>query len=406
VVGFLAGTAVVLAWFAKAAAAFLLAALVLDALLTLWRARRSPDVPVGDRRAAIWTLAGIAVSAAAIALAFVLPNWHDYQFYNWQMTVTRKPSYELAAFVDRASWLPVVHGIFSRTWLIVAGGSIAAIGIVLGWRTARPAERLLVLWVVLGFLELIAHDSGNERRYVMFIPVFVALAALVAGDGRTILPAAAPPAPVRWAALPIFLLLAYVVTGSLVRLVQLDAIAAGSFRTTVRISAVLAVVLAVWSMLRWSRLHEALSRRRVSPALAGVLVAIAVGFNLVEYGQWAARAGEYNYRASVAVGALVPAGTLIQGKLANGLSLENRIRPIFIGDGFGNYADRLQRADVRYILTYTLPRVGYESGHEGRLITELLAQYPHRHGVASFDVDETPGPDRATLIDKFPSARD
>jgi 4-amino-4-deoxy-L-arabinose transferase-like glycosyltransferase len=405
-VGFLAGTAAVLAWFSKAAAAFLLAALVLDASLTLWRARRSPDVPAADRRAALWTLTGIAVSAAAIVLAFVLPNWHEYQFYNWQMTVTRKPSYELAAFVGRASWLPVVHGIFTRTWLVVAGGSIAVMGIVLGWRTARPAERLLVLWVVLGFLELIAHDSGNERRYVMFIPVFIALAALLAGDGRTILPAAVSTAPIRWAALPIFLLLGYVVTGSLVRLFQLDEIAAGSFRLTVRISAALAVILAVWATLSWSRLHEKLSRRRVSPALAAGLVAIAVGFNLIEYGQWAARAGEYNYRASVEVGTLVPAGTLIQGKLANGLSLENRIRPIFIGNGFGNYADRLQRADVRYILTYTLPRVGYESGHEGRLITELLARYPQRHDVASFDVDETPGPDRAALIDKFPSARD
>ena len=140
--------------------------------------------------------------------------------------------------------------------------------------------------------------------------------------------------------------------------------------------------------------------------MAGVLVAIAVGFNLIEYGQWAARAGDANYRASVEVGRLVASGTLIHGKLANGLSLENQIRPIFIGNGFGNYADRLQRDDVRYILTYTLPRVGYESGHEGRLITELLDQYPKRHEVASFEVDETPALDRATLFDKFPSARD
>jgi 4-amino-4-deoxy-L-arabinose transferase-like glycosyltransferase len=407
-VGFLAGTAAVLAWFTKAAAAFLLAALVLDALLTLWRSRRSPvDATLAaDRRAAVWTLAGIACSAAAIVLTFVLPNWTEYQLYNWQMTVTRKPTYTLAAIIERASWLPVVHGLFSRTLLIVAGGSIAIMGIVLGWRTARPAERLLVLWVVFGFLELIAHDSGTERRYVMFIPAFAALAALLAGSGRTLLPATAPPAPVRWAALPIFLLLSYVVVGSWVRLFYLDDIAAGGFRTTVRTSAAVAVMWAAWSIFRWSRMRETLSRQRVSPRLAGVLVAVAVGFNLIEYGQWASRAGEYNYRASVGVGALVTPGTLIQGKLANGLSLENRIRPIFIGNGFGNYADRLRRADVRYILTYTLPRVGYESGHEGRLITELLAHYPQRHDVASFEVDETPGPDRATLIDKFPSARD
>ena len=406
-IGFLAGMAAVLAWFTKAAAAFILAALVLDALLTFWRSWRSPAAPAlaADRRAAVWTLAGIACSAAAIGLAFVLPHWSEYQFYNWQMTVTRKPSYTLAAIIDRTSWLPVVHGIFSRTLLVVAGGSIAIMGIVLGWRTARPAERLLVLWVVLGFLELVAHDSGTERRYVMFIPAFVALAALLAGSGRAILPEVVPP-PVRWAALPIFLLLSYIVAGSWVRLFYFDEVAGGSFSTSVRVSAAIAVVWAVLSMFRWSTLHRTLSRQRVSPALAGVLVGIAVGFNLIEYGQWAAQAGDYNYRASVEVGTLVAPGTPVQGKLANGLSLENRIRPIFIGNGFGNYADRLQRADVRYILTYTLPRVGYESGDEGRLITELLAQYPQRHDVASFEVDETPGPDRATLIDKFPSARD
>ena len=61
-----------------------------------------------------------------------------------------------------------------------------------------------------------------------------------------------------------------------------------------------------------------------------------------------------------AVGRQLPAGTLVHGKLANGLSLENHIRPIFVGRNFGNYADRRQRDDVRYILTYVAPCVGYE----------------------------------------------
>ena len=135
----------------------------------------------------------MALTAAIIAVVFVLPNWTEYQFYNWQMTITRKPSYTLADIVTRASWLPVVHGIFSRTLLIVAGGSIAIMSIVLRWPQAMPAERLLVLWVLVGFLELIAHDSGNERRYVMFIPAFVALAALLAGSGTD--PVAPPTVP-------------------------------------------------------------------------------------------------------------------------------------------------------------------------------------------------------------------
>jgi hypothetical protein len=403
----------VLAWFTKAAAAFFIAAIVIDASWTLWRSRRpapgfglTHEVPAADPRPAAWTIAGLGGTAAVIAALFVLPNWTEYQFYNWQMTVTRKPSYTLAAFVERASWLPIVQGIFTRTWLVVAGGSVALMAIVLGWREAKPAERLLALWVVIGFLELIAHDSGTERRYVMFIPAFVALAALLVGSGRTLVPAVAPAPAARWAALPIFLLLAYVVAGSLVRTMSLEAIAAGSFRSAVRASAVIAAVWALGLIVRWSPIYAAFARTRVTPVVAAILVTVAVAFNLFEYGQWAARAGDFNYRASIAIGRLVGAGTLVHGKLANGLALENRIRPIFIGNGFGNYEDRLRRDDVRYILTYTLPRVGYESGHEGRLMTELLAHYPKRRDVASFDVDETPAPDRATLIDKLPSARD
>ena len=42
----------------------------------------------------------------------------------------------------------------------------------------------------------------------------------------------------------------------------------------------------------------------------------------------------------------------MHGKLANGLALENQIRPVFVGRGFGNYADRADRPDIEYVLTY------------------------------------------------------
>jgi hypothetical protein len=91
-------------------------------------------------------------------------------------------------------------------------------------------------------------------------------------------------------------------------------------------------------------------------------------------------------------------GTLVQGKLANGLSLENRIRPLFIGHGFGNFDDRKSRDDVRYILTYIAPYVGYE----GSQILDVLDAYPNRKIIMTFDVAESAtGHDRAALIDKF-----
>ena len=131
---------------------------------------------------------------------------------------------------------------------------------------------------------------------------------------------------------------------------------------------------------------------------AAILVAVVVAGDLAQFAQWAAGRSYKNYQASVDLGRVLPPGTLVHGKLANGLSLENRIRPIFVGRGFGNYADRKTRDDVRYILTYTAPYVGYE----GRVIQDVLGAYPDQRIIMTFDVAETAtGHDRAALIDKF-----
>ena len=128
-----------------------------------------------------------------------------------------------------------------------------------------------------------------------------------------------------------------------------------------------------------------------------MLVGAFVAWNLLQFGQWAVHRTYENYEASLAVGRALPPETLVQGKLANGLALENRIRPIFIGHEFGNYADRKERDDVRYILTYTSPRLGYE----GSQITDVLDASPGWRIIMNFDVAETPsGHDQAALIEK------
>jgi 4-amino-4-deoxy-L-arabinose transferase-like glycosyltransferase len=104
--GIVAGVAAVLAFFTKAAAAFFVAALALDALATILANRSA--VRRHEARAAWMTVAGLAGAALAIGLAFVLPHWQEYQFYNWEMTVTRKPSYGLRDLIDRGkAWVKV-----------------------------------------------------------------------------------------------------------------------------------------------------------------------------------------------------------------------------------------------------------------------------------------------------------
>jgi hypothetical protein len=151
--GFLAGAAALGAWFTKAAAAFFIAALVLDAAATIVlsrvaSARRVLRMDPPDphaARAAAWTLAGAGAAALVAFAVFVLPYWTEYRFYNWQMSVTRKPAYTLGALMDRASWLPIVHDYFTRMWMVLVAGAVGLLAIVARWRTAVPAERLLVL---------------------------------------------------------------------------------------------------------------------------------------------------------------------------------------------------------------------------------------------------------------------
>ena len=128
---------------------------------------------------------------------------------------------------------------------------------------------------------------------------------------------------------------------------------------------------------------------------------VAAG-QLAQFAQWAAGRTYKNYHASIELGRQLPPGTLVHGKLANGLSLENRIRPIFVGRGFGNYEDRKTRDDVRYILTYIAPSLGYESQARNPVIQDVLDAYPDQRIIMTFDVAETAtGHDRAALIDKF-----
>ena len=395
--GLAAGAGALLAFFTKAAAAFFVAAMALDALTSLFMLRKSPSRSQA-RAAALWTIAGLVIFGGLALAIFVLPNWTDYRFYNWQISVTRKPSYDLKSLLDRVTWFPLQDA-FTRTWFVLAVATIYAAGLVVRWRQLTSGERLLVLWVGLGAAELILHDAGNERRFVFFIPAFIALAALALGRLR-ILSGEVEAVPRRRAllSLPLVLYGAYFVFGAFVRIAFLREIS-----PNVRIAAVLSIVLCSVLFATWPRIPRALSTP-LSARAAILLAALLAAGNVVQYMQWATGRSYKNYEASRQVGRLLPEGTLVHGKLANGLALENRIRPIFVGRGFGNYDDRKTRDDVRYILTYIAPSLGYESQAHNPVILDVIDAYPEHKIIATLEVAETAtGHDRAALIDKFGS---
>jgi 4-amino-4-deoxy-L-arabinose transferase-like glycosyltransferase len=392
--GVAAGICALLAFFTKAAAAFFVAAIACDAVI-VWFIGRDGTPSATARRASIAVLAGLAACGLVALVGFVAPHWNDYRFYNWQMSVTRKPSYDLKSLIDRITWFSIINDVFTRNWALIVVAITGALTALARWREVRAPERLLLLWIGLGTAELILHDVSNERRFLFFIPAVAALAAItlagrlsIAHDGLARI------SRTRAAiALPVVAFGCYVMAGAFVRVTHLYEIS-----PNVRLSAAIAVGATALIYAFWPGISRWLARQRWSPRAAIVFAAIVCSGDLVQFAQWARGRSYENVAASIEIGKRLPAGTLVHGKLANGLSLENRIRPVFVGRNFGNYQDRKQRDDVRYILTYVAPYVGYE----GPVINDVLEAYPDRCVVTTFEVSETStGHDRAALIDKF-----
>lgn len=351
-----------------------------------------------EERAAIAILLGLAVAAAIALVAFVLPNWAEYRFYNWQMSVTRKPSYTVKALVDRLSWFPIVHDVFTRMWFTVLVAAVAVAGWLARLRDTNPGERLLIAWLGLGALQLVLHDVGNERRFVYLIPALIAIAALALGRDGRLLPAHVTTLPGRWrlAALPLVLAAAYLVCGGLVRLAFLYDI-----RPSVRWSALAAVALTALVYATWTRTTRLLAGRPVTAGAALALGVAVMAGDLAQFGQYVSGLTFRNIAAMRLVAERLPPGTLVHGKLANGLALESRIRPVFVGNRFGNYEDRFTRDDAAYILTYVSPTVGYE----GPIIREVLDAYPRKRLLWTVPVAESAGgADLAALYLKHPPA--
>jgi hypothetical protein len=259
----------------------------------------------------------------------------------------------------------------------------------------RPAgERLLSLWLVLGTLELILQDTGNERRFVYLIPAMIGVAALSLGRDFRLLPEHARELTVKrsWWLLPFAAFALYIGWGTLARLPFLYEPKPG-----VRLAAMLAVVTLAGVMTFWRRGIGRFLTRAWTPVGAVAIVAIIVAGDLIQYTQWAVGRTYQNVEASRQVGRLLPWGTPVLGKLANGLALENGIRPFYIGPHFGNYDDKGLWASVPYVLTYVAPRLGYE----GEAILDLLGASPGWRVTAQFPVSEsTGGQDVAALIVK------
>jgi 4-amino-4-deoxy-L-arabinose transferase-like glycosyltransferase len=403
--GVLAGSFTVAAFFTKASAAFFVAALGVEAVLCVagplaargpqWLRAAWPKPAAHrdarSRRAAWFTLLGLAGGGLGVAVTFVWPNLGEYVFYNVKLYGARRSFLSLGPLVDRVSWFPIIHDFFTRNLLVTVLAVAGTLHASWRWRTLTPALRLLVLWFVLGCVELLIHDLGNERRFVFLLPSMVGLAAVALGRFRRGLPGAVAALPRHrvLVAVPLVAYGAYVLLGAVLRVPFVYEV-----RPAVRLAAAAATVATGLIFATWPRVPAWTARTRWTPGAVVALVALVLAGHLALFVQWSAGRTSRNVAAMRAVGRLLPAGTLVQGKLANGLALENTIRPLYIGVGFGNYADRFQRSDVAYVATYLRPRLGYESP----ATREFLEALPGWTIVAHLPVAESFGGDDEMVI--------
>ena len=235
---------------------------------------------------------------------------------------------------------------------------------------------------------------------MFLIPALVALASLVLARG-SLLPAGGrariPRAP-SCSLAPALLYSAYILSGPLARLPFLDEVYAHVLRHAVRLAAV-GGSFWVWPSSRSGRAWPPRRPARLwSPRVANALVLLFAAWNLAQFGEWAVNRTYENYEASVAHRPRAAARNARPGQ-AGQRACRSKTGSGRSSSATGSATTRTGKSadDVRYILTYTNPRLGYE----GSQITDVLDASPGWRIIMNFDVAETPsGHDSAALIEK------
>ena len=381
-----------LAFFTKASAAFFLIALGLDACwggLARVARRRRRQRP-GSGRRPVRRLPGSPRARSRCWPSSSCPTGSGLSVLQpLRLRVPALVRWASGPLLDRASWFPVVHGFFTRQWLLSLAALAGLAAVLVRYPSRlRPASALWRSGSCSASAEFVLHDLGNERRYVFLIPPMAGLAALTLVGDRRLLAGSRP------------------ACGRAPRWCRAGAAAAGGpatspgaasrarsltpdIRMSVRVAALAAVVTAGVMLAAWAQTGaRAGARPLVEPAAGGLALALIAAVNLAVF--WPSGGGPADHeelrRLASRSAVLLPPGTLgARASSPMGSPSTITIRPLFIGPGFGNYADRLERPDVAWILTYSRPRLGYE----GAVVRDLLDAMPGWSTQVEVPVAET-----------------
>jgi len=115
-----------------------------------------------------------------------------------------------------------------------------------------------------------------------------------------------------------------------------------------------------------------------------ILAAIFVIF-LIQYLSWVTQLDYTAYSTSIELGEILPEKIKVQGTMASSVSLENKICSIPIMDiNSDSNIDVLNRTDIKYIITYVYPKIGYGSPATAK----LLQSYPNAKLIKQWRTSE------------------
>lgn len=168
------------------------------------------------------------------------------------------------------------------------------------------------------------------------------------------------------------------------------------------ISAVFAFILAgiILFFVRKTKLNQVLAnkiRKIQTHKLIILVVMLSVCINLGQYISWSLRYDDSFYMASKELGQILPNNELVYGMFSTGLSMENKIIPVYHEVPLINHKNRFERDDIRYVLIVL--KSDFHTGEKE--VAEFKEYYPKLKLIRIFYINEAEGTEIG-LFDKFP----
>lgn len=390
---FISGCSAILAYFTKSSAAFLIIALTMFSIIRIFIVQKSFKRKVLQE--CLSFLGGLLFAGCLWAALWLIPSGEEYLRYNLYLHLNRNMVHSFAEILLQLATFPSVNNFFVKMPIISALSLLSLFGIFSSFtlkRSINEFDILLFLWILVGILQLLL-TGAYGRRMLFLVPAMAILATRAFSyPFLDIIKEIKDRVSFKWQIVlfSICFYLTYALSMAIVCLAPLR-------HNRILLSLLLSIPVFI-ILIRNKCIFEGLAMRICKKKV--MYLAITASF-LINAGQFSAWAVDRSYsvmNASKEIGNILPEKTKVQGGLALALSLENKIMPFFISEGYGNFFDMLHRDDIRYILTSDEPYLGSEN----KAMHKLVSFYPKSKVIKKFDLNKAEGENLSVvLLEKY-----